>query len=153
MHHESIRRPSSAPLTPSADGSPTSLPTPVAEPAQPISEPAQPGSTAPPPAQPTEAPAAAPAASNTKPAKAPPQRKQLPPYRVLLHNDDVHDMVFVVETLMELTPLKADAAAKVMLEAHHRGLAQVLLTHRERAELYQEQFKSKGLVATIEPAE
>jgi ATP-dependent Clp protease adaptor protein ClpS len=91
-------------------------------------------------------------AATQQPVRTPPQRQDLPPFRVLLHNDDVHDMVFVVETLVELTPLRAESAAKIMLEAHHRGLAQVLLTHRERAELYQEQFKSKGLIVTIEPA-
>ena len=29
----------------------------------------------------------------------------------------------------------------------------LLVTHKERAELYQEQFESKGLTVTIEPAE
>jgi ATP-dependent Clp protease adaptor protein ClpS len=100
---------------------------------------------------PSTPPAAAPARTAAAQA-APTQRKELPPFRVLLHNDDVHDMVFVVESIVELTPLKADAAAKVMLEAHHRGIGQLLTTHRERAELYQDQFRSKGLVVTIEPA-
>jgi ATP-dependent Clp protease adapter protein ClpS len=38
-----------------------------------------------------------------------------------------------------------------MLEAHKTGLARVLTTHHERAELYVEQFKSLGLTATCEP--
>lgn len=90
-------------------------------------------------------------AEKTRPQRTPPKREPLPPYKVLLHNDDVNDMVFVVETLLALTPLTAEAATRVMLEAHRKGLAMVLLTHKERAELYQEQFASKGLVATIEP--
>ncbi len=86
----------------------------------------------------------------TRPAPTPP--KALPPYRVLLHNDDHNDMLYVVQTITQLTPLKPAAAQDVMMTAHTRGVAQVLLTHKERAELYAEQFKSKGLTATIEPA-
>lgn len=88
--------------------------------------------------------------TTTRPTPAPP--KSLPPYRVLLHNDDHNDMLYVIRTLIELTPLKQVAAQEVMMTAHTRGLAQVLITHKERAELYAEQFKSKGLTITIEPA-
>ena len=38
------------------------------------------------------------------------------------------------------------------LEAHNAGVSLLLTTHKERAELYQDQFKSKGLTVTIEPA-
>ena len=82
---------------------------------------------------------------------APP--KQLPPYKVLLHNDDKNDMAFVIVSIVELTPLKEQDALTRMKEAHDTGLALLLVTHKERAELYQEQFQSKGLVVTIEPAE
>ncbi len=77
----------------------------------------------------------------------------MPPYRVLLHNDDHNDMHFVVRTLIELTPLGPPLARDVMMTAHTKGVAQVLVTHKERAELYQQQFLSKGLFVTIEPAE
>jgi ATP-dependent Clp protease adapter protein ClpS len=40
-----------------------------------------------------------------------------------------------------------------MLEAHKRGLALLVSTHREHAELLQEQFTSKKLTVTIEPGE
>jgi ATP-dependent Clp protease adaptor protein ClpS len=76
----------------------------------------------------------------------------LPPFRVMLHNDDHNDALFVVRTIVELTPLSAAFARDVMVEAHTGGVAQVLVTHKERAELYQEQFASKGLCVTIEPA-
>ena len=33
------------------------------------------------------------------------------------------------------------------------GVALLLVTHKERAELYADQFQSKGLTVTIEPAE
>jgi len=84
---------------------------------------------------------------------APPKLDRLPPFRVLLHNDDVNDMLYVVEALCDITPLMPQRAAAVMMEAHRTGLALVLTTHRERAELYVEQFKSKRLRVTIEPAE
>lgn len=105
--------------------------------------------TPPAPAAQPEAPASAAA---TKPAPARPSIDQLPPYRVLLHNDDEHDMLEVVEALVELTPLNKTRAVEVMLEAHTRGLALVLMTHKERAELYEQQLRSKTLTVTIEPA-
>ena len=85
------------------------------------------------------------------PARKPPQ--MLPPWKVLLHNDDQNDMQFVVQAIVSLTPLNLEAAAVRTLEAHQSGLALLLTTHKERAELYQEQFQSKGLTVTIEPAE
>ena len=44
-------------------------------------------------------------------------------------------------------------ALNVMLTAHSNGVALVLVTHKERAELYKDQFASKQLLATIEPAQ
>lgn len=77
----------------------------------------------------------------------------LPPWKVLLHNDDKNACVFVVLTIMELTPLKEQDAVQRMLEAHETGVALLLVTHKERAELYKDQFESKGLTVTIEPTE
>jgi ATP-dependent Clp protease adaptor protein ClpS len=85
------------------------------------------------------------------PKKSPP--KLLPQWKVLLHNDDVNSMPFVVLSIVELTPLKEQDALLKMEEAHRTGVALLLVTHKERAELYQDQFKSKGLTVTIEPAE
>lgn len=92
-------------------------------------------------------------AERPAPAPSKPTPQNLPPYRVLLHNDDVNDALFVVFALLELTPIGKERAVEVMLEADTTGVALVLVTHRERAELYQEQFQSKGLTVTIEPAE
>ena len=77
----------------------------------------------------------------------------LPPWKVLLHNDDKNSFDFVILTIVGLTPLNAQDATLRTLEAHETGVALLLVTHKERAELYQDQFKSKGLVVTIEPAE
>jgi len=77
----------------------------------------------------------------------------LPPWKVLLHNDEKNDMLFVVLTIMELTPLNELDAKRRMFEAHENGVALLLVTHKERAELYKDQFESKGLTVTIEPTE
>ena len=85
------------------------------------------------------------------PTKNPPG--MLPPWKVLLHNDDKNAMDFVVGTIVELTPLNKQEAEVRMMEADKTGVALLLTTHKERAELYQDQFQSKGLTVTIEPAE
>ena len=90
-------------------------------------------------------------APKKSPSKKPPQ--PLPPWKVLLHNDDKNDIDFVVDTIVALTPLNEKDASKRTLEAHQTGVALLLTTHKERAELYREQFQSKGLTVTIEPAE
>lgn len=91
------------------------------------------------------------AARKTTPKRKPP--RHLPVWKVLLHNDDKNEMGFVVSTIVELTPLNEQEAKLRMKEADDTGVALILTTHKERAELYQEQFVSKGLVVTIEPAE
>src|SRR5260221_11545613 len=97
--------------------------------------------------------------ATAKPKRAPkkaPQKKPpqpLPPWKVLLHNDDKNDQLFVVRTIVELTPLRHADAIERMREAHERKVAMLLVTHKERAELYQDQFESKGLTVSIEPAE
>jgi ATP-dependent Clp protease adaptor protein ClpS len=90
-------------------------------------------------------------APKTAPKNKPPQ--MLPPWKVLLHNDDKNDMPHVIHTIMELTTLKEQDAKLRTIEAHETGVALLLTTHKERAELYKDQFESKGLVVTIEPAE
>ncbi len=96
-------------------------------------------------------------ATQTRPEKKErpksPAPRQMPPWKVLLHNDDKNEMLYVVHTIMQLTPLNQEDAIQRMAEAHKTGVALLLTTHKERAELYQEQFQSKGLTVTIEPAE
>lgn len=97
-----------------------------------------------------------PAPSSTAPSpqtERSPQARELPQFRVLLHNDDHTPMDHVVRSIVTLTPLPRSRAHIVMLMAHTRGVALLLITHRERAELYQQQFRSKGLTVSIEPME
>jgi len=87
----------------------------------------------------------------TTPEKKPPA--PLPPWKVLLHNDDKNSFEFVILTILELTNLGEQQAILRTKEAHESGVALLLTTHKERAELYRDQFTSKGLTVTIEPAE
>jgi ATP-dependent Clp protease adapter protein ClpS len=93
--------------------------------------------------------------TRSKPKHAPHQKppQPLPPWKVLLHNDDKNEAFFVVATIMELTTLNEEDATQRMTEAHKTGASLLLVTHKERAELYKEQFTSKGLTVTIEPDE
>src|SRR5687767_13658042 len=99
--------------------------------------------------------AAAPAkpkrATRTAPKRRGPQ--MLPPWKVLLHNDDRNSFDHVIATIVELTSLQKEAAVQRTKEAHETGVALLLTTHKERAELYKEQFQSKSLTVSIEPAE
>lgn len=73
-----------------------------------------------------------------------------PPYKVLLHNDEVNLFENVVRLLQRLTPLSAEEAFQRTTEAHVKGMALLLSTHKERAELYVEQLTSAGLTVTME---
>ncbi len=84
----------------------------------------------------------------------PPARKpkQLPPFKVLLHNDDVNTFEHVILAVMKLAALPLEAAIEKTVEAHESGVALLLVTHQERAELYVDQFMSMKLTVTIEAA-
>jgi len=80
------------------------------------------------------------------------QRPTLPPFKVVLLNNASLDLMFVVRTIMELTRLCRAEATHKMWEAHHSGRSLLLITHRERAELFACQFGERGLQVTVEPA-
>ena len=81
-------------------------------------------------------------------------RKPAPRYRVLLHNDPVNTMEYVVTTLRQVVPsLSEEDAIAVMLEAHNTGVGLVIVCDLEPAEFYCESLKAKGLTSTIEPEE
>jgi ATP-dependent Clp protease adapter protein ClpS len=76
----------------------------------------------------------------------------LPRFQVILHGDGTHDLMFVIRSVMELTRFPRAEATYKMWQAHHCGRSVILITYRERAELYAEQFADKGLTVTVEPA-
>lgn len=79
--------------------------------------------------------------------------KPLPPYKVLLHNDDVNSFEHVITGILKLTSLQTQDAVLRTLEAHESGVSLLLTTHRERAELYVEQFATMTITVTIEQTE
>jgi ATP-dependent Clp protease adapter protein ClpS len=83
-------------------------------------------------------------------AQGAPQRRALPRYRVILHQSATHELMFIVRTVMELTRFCRAEATHRMWEAHHCGRSVLLVTYRERAELYVEQFASRGLTVSLE---
>src|SRR5262245_39686770 len=82
-----------------------------------------------------------------------PKPRLLPQYKVILHNDDKNDVEHVISTLILLCAFNKQDAELRTLEAHDTGCALLLITHKERAELYVDQFQSRSLTVTIEPAE
>ncbi len=79
-------------------------------------------------------------------------RKTSPRYKVLLHNDPVNTMDYVVATLRQVVPqLSEQDAMSVMLETHNNGIGLVITCDLEPAEFYCESLKAKGLTSTIEP--
>ena len=78
-------------------------------------------------------------------------RKISPKYKVLLHNDPVNTMDYVVETLRQVVPqLSEQDALNIMLETHNSGVGLVIVCDLEPAEFYSESLKAKGLTSTIE---
>jgi ATP-dependent Clp protease adaptor protein ClpS len=81
-----------------------------------------------------------------------------PPWKVLLHDDDKTTMEFVVWLLRGTFHKEEEEAVRLMWEVHNTGVALVVVTTRERAELYLEQVHSLArprgfpLKATMEPA-
>ncbi len=75
----------------------------------------------------------------------------LPPHAVILYNDDVHSMDFVVSALVKSVPeLSTNDAVSVMMEAHTTGRGIVIVCPLERAELYRDRIHSFGLGVTVE---
>ena len=78
-------------------------------------------------------------------------RKVSPKYKVLLHNDPVNTMDYVVSTLRQVVPqLSEQDALNIMLETHNSGVGLVIVCDLEPAEFYSESLKAKGLTSTIE---
>lgn len=80
-----------------------------------------------------------------------------PLYRVLIHNDDVTPMDFVVRVLAEVFHLGVTRSIAIMLEAHVKGVAHVVTEPLEQAEFHVDQTRSLSrarhfpLTFSIEP--
>jgi ATP-dependent Clp protease adaptor protein ClpS len=70
--------------------------------------------------------------------------KRQPPYAVILHNDDLNGMDFVVSVICKVFKYTWLHATWLMLKAHASGRCIVWTGSREVAELKAEQLKSCG---------
>ena len=69
-----------------------------------------------------------------------------PMYTVIIHNDDVTPMDFVVEVLKQIFFLGNDRAAEIMLVAHVKGTAYVQsLPHIEAEKRVQRAHQAAGM--------
>ncbi len=75
----------------------------------------------------------------------------MPRYRVLLHNDDVNSMDYVVMALERVFKFDRATGERIMLEAHRNGSALCTIEPLEQAEFHRDQLISLSLVSTIEP--
>jgi ATP-dependent Clp protease adaptor protein ClpS len=73
-------------------------------------------------------------------------------WNVIVWNDPVNLMSWVVFVFMKVLGFNKQKAAKHMLEVHQLGKSLVATESREKAELYHEQIQAHGLSVTIEAA-
>lgn len=73
-----------------------------------------------------------------------PDTKRQPPYAVVLHNDDINGMDFVVGALRKVFNMGRIKAIWLMLQAHATGRSIVWTGSLEVAELKADQLKSCG---------
>lgn len=80
-----------------------------------------------------------------------------PMWKVLIHNDPVTTMDVVVHVLQQVWKLGLHEAISIMMEAHHTGVALVVVEAQEQAEFHIDQAHSiaRGagypLTFTMEP--
>ena|SRR3989475_12407137 len=73
-------------------------------------------------------------------------------WNVIVWNDPVNQMSYVVFVFMKVLAFTKEKAAKHMLEVHQLGKSVVATESREKAELYHQQIQVHGLSVTIEQA-
>jgi len=71
-----------------------------------------------------------------------------PPYSVILWNDEVHSQIEVVVILVKVMRWSVRHATSKMFEVDTLGKSILIVTHKERAEMFAEQLTP--LTATIE---
>ena len=78
------------------------------------------------------------------------KRKLYPKYKVILHNDDVNDVLHVMQSLQDCVGLSEQRAHHVMYLAHTQGKALVISCVLEMAEFYKQQLQHRNLTVTLE---
>jgi ATP-dependent Clp protease adaptor protein ClpS len=81
----------------------------------------------------------------------PPRSRRLPPYQLVLHRSNEDDRMRTLRTIMELTRFGVQEATQKIGEAENLGRCSLLVTHKERAELFAEIFTERKLNVSVEP--
>jgi ATP-dependent Clp protease adaptor protein ClpS len=71
-------------------------------------------------------------------------------WNVIVWNDPINLMTYVVFVFMKVLAFTKEKATKHMLEVHQNGKSIVATETREKAELYYQQIQAHGLMVTIE---
>ena len=72
------------------------------------------------------------------------------PWNVVVWNDPITLMSYVVFVLQKLFGYNREKATRLMLEVHHQGRSVVATVDREKGEYYVSRLHGFGLQATIE---
>src|SRR5260221_3083699 len=75
----------------------------------------------------------------------------LPLFQVVLHRGGDHDAMRTLRTIIELTRSNLQDATQKFGEAQNQGRCRLLVTHKERAELFAELFTRRKLNVSVEP--
>jgi ATP-dependent Clp protease adaptor protein ClpS len=91
------------------------------------------------------------------PSEAPAKRPQTqsvtdPGWEVIVWNDPVNTMTYVVYVFMKVLRFDKTRARKHMLEVHQQGRSCVARDNREKAEFMQQQILLHGLQCTLQRA-
>ena len=84
------------------------------------------------------------------------EKKICPIGKLLLHNDDVNDFIYVVVCLSEIFSFEARKSGEIAEEANDTGVALLEATNKEKAELRMAQLRSctqfspGGIISTFE---
>lgn len=76
-----------------------------------------------------------------------------PPWNVIVWNDPITLMTYVVYVLRKLFGYSEEKATQLMLEVHHKGRSVVTSVDREKAEYYVSRLHGYGLQASMERTE
>lgn len=79
------------------------------------------------------------------------QTRRQPPYAVILHNDDLNGMDFVVDVLQTVFGYPDEKCFDLMMEAHKKGRCVVWVGPLEVAELKADQIHSCGPDPAMKP--
>ena len=71
------------------------------------------------------------------------------PWKVIVYNDPVNLMNFVIFAFRKVFGYSDEKARQLMMEVHEKGKSIVWTGHREKAELYVQQLQSLQLLAAL----